>query len=232
MLLGVIPARKGSSFRDKNIRPLLGKPLIVWTIEDALEAELLDVFAVSSDSPVYLGVARKYGALAIERPEELATDDAPIELAVKHAVEFVEGQAGREVNPVVLLQADVPFREEGIIDRCISIFNEGGFDSVVTVREVSEFPEWMYCLEGNTLVYGGNKEKIKYRRQDMPKRYVLDGGVEVISRRALFSNRKGLHCYLGERMAGVVHDKKYGIDVDSELDLRICEVIGRELLGL
>ena len=78
MILGVIPARGGSKgIPGKNIRPLLGKPLIAWSIEAARNAKLLDRFVVSTEDAGIAEVARRFGAEVVDRPADLAADDTP-----------------------------------------------------------------------------------------------------------------------------------------------------------
>ena len=59
-----ICARGGSKgVPDKNLRPLLGKPLIAWSVEQARASALFAVVAVSSDSPAILAAAEDAGAM-------------------------------------------------------------------------------------------------------------------------------------------------------------------------
>lgn len=92
-------ARGGSKgVKQKNIRELLGKPLIAHTLEQARKSGLFDVLAVSSDSAEILAVAQQYGAdELIERPVHLATDTAAKLPVIQHCVEEVER---RKRNPV------------------------------------------------------------------------------------------------------------------------------------
>ncbi|MFH1623367.1 MAG: acylneuraminate cytidylyltransferase family protein, partial [Candidatus Aenigmatarchaeota archaeon] len=92
-IFGIIPARGGSKrLPDKNILPLAGKPMIAWTIEAALKSRLLTKVCVSTDDANIAAVARQSGALVVDRPAELATDDAPIEAALRHAVKTLGGK--------------------------------------------------------------------------------------------------------------------------------------------
>src|SRR5882762_3350457 len=62
-ILGIIPARGGSKrLPGKNIRPLAGKPLIVWTIEQAQKCSLIDTLIVNTDSEEIASIARRFGA--------------------------------------------------------------------------------------------------------------------------------------------------------------------------
>lgn len=86
--LCTICARGGSKgVNKKNIRPLMGKPLIAYSLEQARASGLFDLIAVSSDAQEILDAARNHGAdLLIERPAELASDTAAKLPAIRHAV--------------------------------------------------------------------------------------------------------------------------------------------------
>src|SRR5277367_6071058 len=87
-LLCTICARGGSKgVFGKNVRELLGKPLLAWTIEQARQTGLFKAIAFSSDSDLLLEAALKAGAdIAIKRPDEMATDTAPKLPAINHCL--------------------------------------------------------------------------------------------------------------------------------------------------
>ena len=93
-VLGVIPARGGSkSIPLKNIRPLNGVPLLAFTIRAATQSRFLDRCVVSTDHPDIAAVARTHGAEVIDRPAELATDQAPTEGALRPSFSGVGPQS-------------------------------------------------------------------------------------------------------------------------------------------
>ena len=127
MILGLIPARGGSKgVPNKNIKMIYGKPLIVWTIERALQSSLIDEVVVSTDSEVIAAVARKNGIRVMMRPRELATDTASTQDVMKYTLEQMPADI------LVLLQPTSPCRSEGLIDNCICEFIENGYDSLAT----------------------------------------------------------------------------------------------------
>jgi len=108
MILGVTPARGGSkSIHRKNIKELCGKPLVAWTIEAARQSKLLDRYVVSTEDKEIAQIAEKYGAEVVERPPELATDEA----STLSVLQDVLGKIDADV--VVVLQATSPIREPG-----------------------------------------------------------------------------------------------------------------------
>ena len=119
MTLCVIPARGGSKgVPRKNLLDVAGKPLIVWTIEQALAVPDLDVL-VSTDDVEIAEVARAAGArVPWLRPDELAQDTTPTEPVVRHAIEQVSAERGRP-EAVMLLQATSPVRHDDTLARAL-----------------------------------------------------------------------------------------------------------------
>ena len=88
MILGLIPARGGSKgVPGKNRKMINGKPLIVWTIERALQSNKLDKVLVSTDSEEIAHIAEEAGAEVLMRPAELATDTASTQDVMVHALQ-------------------------------------------------------------------------------------------------------------------------------------------------
>ena len=95
--IAILCARGGSKgVPGKNIRPLAGRPLIAWSINQAREAALFDLIAVSSDDAAILDAARNAGAgLMVRRPDALATDTVSVLPAIVHCLEAAEAHLGR-----------------------------------------------------------------------------------------------------------------------------------------
>lgn len=143
-VIGIVPARAGSkTLPSKNIRPLCGKPLIVWTIERALAARHLDVVVCSTDSDAIAAVARQAGArVPFLRPAELATDVASSYQVIRHALDHYQRTENRTFAYTVLLEPTSPLREPDDIDRVLEKLDAAAdrFDSIVTLGEVGEHP--------------------------------------------------------------------------------------------
>src|SRR5262249_41610775 len=99
-VLCTICARGGSkSVPGKNLREILGKPLIAYTIEQARQSRLFSSIAVSSDSENILSMAKEFGAdILVRRPDELASDSAPKVPAIRHCLEAAERDLGRRFS--------------------------------------------------------------------------------------------------------------------------------------
>src|SRR5476649_611625 len=108
--LGIIPARGGSKgVPGKNILPLAGKPLIVWTIEAAKASGAIDRLVVSTDDEAIAAVARDFGVEVRIRPAALAADDTPTRPVLEHVVKELEGE-GEVFDAMVTLQPTSPLR--------------------------------------------------------------------------------------------------------------------------
>jgi CMP-N-acetylneuraminic acid synthetase len=227
-VLCVIPARGGSKrVPGKNTRLLLGKPLVAYPIEAALKSRLVTRTVVSTDSAEIASMSRDFGAEVVDRPAELSVDTAAIDDALRHAVRHLEATEGFKADVVVLLQANVPVRKEGEIDEILKrLMDTPGADSVVTVYEIDQRPEWMKKVDPGT----GEIEPFmgptdSFRMQDLPELYLLDGAVVAINVDTLMrtEGKRKAHEYLGERVHAIVHDRKYAVEVDDEEDLEMAE---------
>ena len=179
-ILGLIPARGGSKgIPGKNIKYLGGKPLLQYTVEAAKRANLLSRIVLSSDDEEIIVTAKKLGLEApFQRPEELAGDSSSSLEVIQHAVRYFS-EEGEKFDAVCLLQPTSPFRREGLIDEAIEKFMQGGFDSLITVREVpAEFnPHWVFEEENGSLKIATGETEIISRRQELPKAYHRDGAI-------------------------------------------------------
>ncbi len=226
-ILCVIPARGGSKgVPRKNLRVVAGRPLIEWTIQQALAcAHDLDV-VVSTEDEEIAEVARAAGArVPFLRPGHLAQDTSATEPVVRHAIDEVSA-AGRPTETVMLLQATSPIRLPGTLDRAVSEFAESGADSMVGV--VAEAPFFWRAGTPPTPDYDVTRRP---RRQDLTAAdlHYRETGSLYLTRTAVYERDDNR---LGGRVALFVMDEVEGIDIDSEVDLAVAEHTLRSLEDL
>jgi CMP-N,N'-diacetyllegionaminic acid synthase len=224
-ILAIIPARGGSkSIPRKNVRLLCGKPLIAHTIEVALSSKLVNRVVVSTEDKEIADISKEHGAEVISRPPELAQDDTPSLPVFQYAIKHLEERGDYRPEIIVVLQPTSPLRIAEDIDRAIEEFLEAKYDSVVSVCEVEHPPHWMYTLEGERLkplIEGGKKV---VRRQDAPKVYRLNGAVYVYSRDTTMKENR----VLGRDTKAYIMPLERSIDIDTELDFKLAELLMRE----
>lgn len=206
MILGLIPARGGSKgIPGKNIKMICQKPLIVWTIEAALQAERLDKIVVSTDSVEIAQIAEAAGAETLIRPMELATDHASTQDVMIHALQHFPSEI------VVLLQPTSPYRVEGRIDECISEFIEADYDSLAT---------GFWC---NYKEYGTNT----LPRQEIKGFFYDDGNIYVIKAANILAGDR-----YGKKIGRKIISRYENAEIDDEFDFWLMEHILRDRYGV
>ncbi|MEX2350200.1 MAG: acylneuraminate cytidylyltransferase family protein [Flavobacteriaceae bacterium] len=231
-IIAIIPARGGSKgIPGKNIKMLGGKPLLMYTLEAARESKLVSRVILSSDDVDIINLAKSVGLdVPFVRPAHLATDSSGSLEVVQHALSFLEEQ-GDSFDAVCLLQPTTPFREPGSIDAAIRKFLEGGYDSLLSVREVPpEFnPHWVFeADEDGCLHIATGEHKIVKRRQELPKAYFRDGSI-YITKAAVILKQDSLY---GEKVGYVVSQSKTFVNLDTPEDWERAEGVLKRDNGL
>lgn len=223
---GVIPARGGSKgLPGKNLRTLGALSLIGQAIASAREASLLTRFIVSTDSAEIAEEARRHGAVApFLRPAEFATDQAGMLPVLQHAVRWLESSGGVRPDLIVTLQPTSPFRTGVEIDATIRKVIETGSDSAQTLSEASYHPYFMKTIEGDRTVALFPEGHKFVRRQDAPPVYQPSGAVYVTRYDTLMARGH----ILGEDNRGVVQGFEASVNIDTEWDFLLAELLLRE----
>lgn len=224
--LAVIPARGGSKrLPKKNILDLCGKPLIVWTVESALQSSFIDTVLVSSDDDAILSVAKEYGVQTIKRPDYLSSDTATSFDAIKHAIENT-----KKHDYVVLLQPTSPLRTSQHINESIELLSEKYADAVISVTEMEHSPEWANILPKDNNMAGFLREEVLNKRsQDLESYYRLNGAIYVCHTDKLLEEES---FFLKEKIFAYKMDNNASVDIDTELDFKFAELICQKELGL
>ncbi|MBI5202082.1 MAG: acylneuraminate cytidylyltransferase family protein [Elusimicrobia bacterium] len=225
MVFGVIAARGGSKgLPGKNILPLLGKPLIAWTVRTAKDAKALDRCVVSTDDATIAEAARQAGGeVPFTRPAELATDGAGMVEVLQHAVRWLEASAKTRPEIVVLLQATSPLREPAEIDGVVELVKKGA-DSAQTVAEDHTHPMHRFSLEGDKLQSLFIDPESHAQRQDGKPVYRPTGSVFAMRYPVLMEQRR----IRGKDHRGLVCPFETSIDIDGIWDFRLAELVAAE----
>lgn len=219
----IIPARGGSKgLRGKNIKDLLGKPLIAYSIEQAKESKYIDRVIVSTEDSVIAEVSKKYGAeVPFIRPKELATDESRVIDVLLHAIEWLEDHEKYDFDIVVLLHATTPLRSVSDIDSCIEMLIETKADNVFSVMEAHRNPYFnMVEVDDNGIVTLAKRGDYT-TRQSAPKVYDMNASIYVWWKDVLKDERK---IFLKKSRIYVM-PKERSIDIDDNLDFKIAEFL-------
>lgn len=228
--LALIPARGGSKgVSKKNIVPLAGKPLITYTIEAALQSQYRLRVVVSTDDEEIAKIAQSAGAeIPFLRPAALARDETPTFPVVQHALQWLEQHECYQPELVVLLQPTSPLRRAKHIDQALELLLSSKADSVVSLCEAEHSPYWMKKVDAEGRVRPFIKIEEEYtRRQDLPKVYRLNGAI-VVTRSEIIMKENRM---LGDDTRAYIMKQEDSIDIDTELDFKLAELIIRERGG-
>ena len=179
--IAIIPARGGSKgIPNKNLVEVNGQSLVTRAIDSAVQSGAVDFIVVSSDDPTILEAAKLAGAIAIERPAELASDTSAIEDAISHALQkFSEDH--QVPTTLVLLQPTSPLRQSSTISDAIRLFTESGSTgSVYGVIEAEHHPYKTFIATDAGLQPVRNVEDLSRSRQELPKAYRQSGSIYIV----------------------------------------------------
>lgn len=223
--IATICARGGSKgVRNKNIRILNGKPLIHYTIEQAINSKLFDFISVSSDSEQILNEAKKFNEVEIIlRPEELASDTAAKMPVVLHCVKEIERLNSIKFDTIVDIDCTSPLRNVEDILESVKMLEENNVSNVLTACPARRSPYFNLIEkteQGNIILSKQLDTKI-VRRQDAPECYDMNASIYVWNRETMFN----LKSYFLEDTMLYVMPEERSVDIDTELDFKIVELL-------
>jgi CMP-N,N'-diacetyllegionaminic acid synthase len=231
-VLAIIGARSGSKgLPGKNVRPLLGRPLLSWAISTAKSCRGVHRVLLSTDSEEYAAVGREYGAeTPFLRPDEHATDTA-IELGyIRHALQWLAANQGYRPDLVVRICPTAPLVRAEDIDRCIELVaGDPQADSAIIMTPAREHPRKVvkiapdgthvvsYVTERGLDVAPSNRQSYAeaYNRQSLP---IVSRWTTVVDQGSQTGSVVRFH----------VIPQETALDIDTDFDFRIVETLLRE----
>lgn len=221
--IAIILARGGSKgIHKKNIINFCEKPLVAWTIENCINADINTVY-VSSDSQEILAISENYGARSIKRPKNLADDKSSSESGWLHALNIIEKEIGN-IDWVLAPQVTSPLRTADDIRKGIELANTGDYDSLFSCSIAEDLYFWE--LRENKMSSINYDWRNRNRRQNFPKQYIENGSFYFFRPEILrqYNNR------LGSRIGLVSMEFWKMFEIDSIDDVRMCSALMREFI--
>jgi len=224
-VLAIIPARSGSKgILNKNIKLLNDKPLISWTIEQALKAKLIDKIVISSDCDQVLKIASRYGFKDLtKRPAILSEDNS-------HTDDVIIYEMNRfpEFNTIIMLQPTSPLRSSLQIDQAIQSFFKKKAKAMVSVFKLKKSPFWVFKIRGNYLESLYDFKLVPKRRQDFKETYMLNGAI-YITQKFFFVKQRS---FLSNQTMYYEMSEEDSVDIDDIEDFKIAESLIKKKLSL
>ncbi|MFD1037192.1 cytidylyltransferase domain-containing protein [Virgibacillus byunsanensis] len=215
-ILAIIPARGGSKgIPKKNIKQIAGKPLIAWTIEEALKSKYIDRLVVSTEDEEIASISKSFGAeVPFLRPDTLSKDTTPGIEPILHAIENLPG-----FDYVLMLQPTSPLRTVEDVDGIIEWMIEKEYQTAVSICLSDKTPSWMFQLTNDSNLESVVQEEVTVRRQESKNVYALNGALYLISSKELSEFKS----FFTNNTKGYVMPKERSFDIDDLVDFQICE---------
>jgi N-acylneuraminate cytidylyltransferase len=223
-ILAIIPARKGSKrLPGKNMMQLLGKPLVQWSIEAALNCDDIDTVLVSTDDKDLAALSLQLGAEApFLRPNNLATDESKTIDVVTHAVDYYQ-QIGIEYKYILVLQPTSPLRTSVHIQEAIDLLYKSNANGVISVCPCEHTPLWSNVLPADNNMEHFLKEDLKNKRsQDLPIFHRLNGAIYLIKTTQITLESS---LFPSRNTTAYIMPAIESVDIDHELDFLLAETI-------
>src|SRR3989344_6065718 len=187
IILGVVGARSGSkSIKNKNIKPLLGKPLMAWIIEAAKKSKYLTRLILSTDSKKYAKIGKKFGVeVPFLRPKRYATDNADDISYLSHAVWWLEKNEGYKPDIILRLPPTSPLCGTKTIDAVIELLiKDPKATSARSIKSAPKHPYKLWKIKGDELKPFIDKKLTGFAEPSNVARQLLPGAyahVDVIA---------------------------------------------------
>ena len=218
-ILVVIPARGGSKrIPRKNVRMMNGKPLILYSVENAKSLRQdydVDV-AVSTDDEELENIAAARGVNIVRRDAALASDKVTLDPVIYDAVCRMERKSGQQYDIVITMQATSPTLKAETLKQAVKSFTDGGYDTMISCVN---HPHLSWTKKDGKVIK--NYER-RLNSQELPPNF-LETGAFLISRRSAVNENSRI----GERVTVFETSANEAVDIDTEEDWLSAESILR-----
>lgn len=223
-MIAIIPARGGSKgLPGKNVKELMGKPLIAYSIEAALASKYVEQVIVTTDSQEIADIAIKYGAqIPFMRPAELAGDTSSAVDVYLHATEFMK-EKGFNVDEFIVLLPTAPMRTNGHIDEAVELFKKSGAKTLISVKKAETPVTWyLNRNDDNRLTNAGfGLGNAVSNRQINPQYYVPNGAIYILNYDLLKTQRT----YYCDNTVAYEMSAEDSVDIDTLYDFKLAEFL-------
>lgn len=222
-VLTIVPARSGSKgLLGKNIKTLIDKPLLAWSIEQGLACKYVDEVIVSTDSEEIADIAKQYGArIPFLRPADLAKDETSTADVLIHLIAELE-KIGETYDYLLLLEPTSPLRETSDIENAFKkLLETPNAKSIVGVSKVeSQHPMFCVNLTEDGFLQSVNDFKV-LRRQEIEPVFYYEGSLYISDIHTYKAQRNFYHNYA----LGYIMPKWKSFEIDDQTDFLICETL-------
>ena len=220
-MVAIIPARGGSKgLPGKNIKDLLGLPMIAYTIKEALKSKYITDVIISTDCKEIEKVALEHGAKSyFLRPDDLASDSAKAIENYIYTVDRLNNEFDFKIADFIVLQPTSPLRIVNDIDNAIKIFKDKKADSVISYTEEHHPIEWHKYITDDGKFENIFEEKL-LNRQEIKPSYFPNGAIFIFKYDLIKQNQ-----YYSDNSYSYIMPRFRSIDVDTIEDFKYIEFL-------
>jgi CMP-N-acetylneuraminic acid synthetase len=234
ILITICARGRSKGLPGKHLKTFRGKPLIAWTIDQAMQWGKGDIILSSDDAAILEQIKPEYGKIAFyvahKRPKELAAKTTPKLDAIRDALMEAEKKTKKKYSIIIDLDATNPLRTTEDIEACANLFKRKMPHTVVSVVKSRRSPYFnMVEMVNGKVRLCKQSPKDTYRRQDVPYTYDLNCSIYVYENSWL-SNKKNKSPITEKTELYVMPDETF-CDIDAKLDFQIVEYLWNNFYG-
>ena len=223
-ILCVICARKGSKgIKNKALKLINNKPLIYYTIKQAIKSKIFGEVVVSTDSRKIQKISNSFGAKSwFIRPKNLSKDNSPKLPVIKHAFLKSEEFFKKNFNICVDLDLTSPLRKISDIKQAIRKFKRENANNLFSVTYSKKNPYFnMVEKKNKTYVLSKNPAKTIFSRQKTPIVYEMNASIYIFKRSYLITDSK----LFNSKTSVFLMPRDRSIDIDDHFDFQLVKQI-------
>ena len=219
MNIAIITARQNSKrIKNKNIKNFMGKPIIAWSILNAINSKVFSNIIVSTDSKKIAKISKKYGAeVPFIRPKNISGDRTPTRKVILHAIKWLE-ENNYEFKNVCCLYPTAPLLTPADILNAYQVLKNNNDKYIFSACKYS-YPiqrSFYHSKKGTKIVFSGNKKKFS---QSFKNTY-HDAGQFYFGHKNTF--KKNITIFSNKAKPIIFPNHKVQ-DIDNIEDWEICE---------
>lgn len=221
-ILGIIPARGGSKgIPQKNMRKILGKPMIQYSFESAKKSKINKIIVTTDNKKIAKFAESHRIEIPFMRPKNLAKDSTKTFDVVRHSLDALLKIQNYKPDIVIILQPTSPLRTAKMIDNSIDLLKNGNSTSVISVSKVKTHPASSFFYEKKFLKPFRKDFKKFDRRQQYVPLYFPTGAIYTTWNKTI----KQYGSIYGPRIKPLIVDHELSIDIDTKFDMFLTEMI-------
>ncbi len=212
-IICLIPAKKNSSLKNKNMLRIKKKPLVYYTIINALKSKYIDEINLSSDSKNILNYSKKFNVNVIKRPKRFARKSSKASEVILHFIRSIK--KGLNNKSIIYLQPTSPLRNYLHINKAIKMHFKNNHKAVISFKKSDNKILKNFLIKNNSLFPLENGKYTGENRQNLPKILAPNGAIYIFSIKEFMKEKKIPY----KKSIPMIMKSNESIDLDTSQDL-------------